>query len=376
MGVGLVRTMKFLVFGISSGYGGTEAVVYSILEDLINHGISFDFVNTFKRPLAHEEWLRSLGCGVLPINLQRRGRYFCFRSEVKGFFRKHRDEYEGLWINIQEPDLVRIAKTAKRNRIKRIIMVAHNAGSPNKSDLFRRISLSISRHCIKRLPVTRIAVSQLAGEVTYGKGASFRVVRSGININRFAYSVEKRLATRMKVNIAAEDANLYLFAGRLEEQKNPLFALEVFRAILSKDLKAHCLFVGDGSFDKTIAAEVKKSRFESRIHQIHNVTDISTYLSAADVLIFPSAYEGMGMVLLEAQCSGLPSFASDGPIPKEAKVTDLVTWIPLSDGPEKWASIILNTPTNEHRSGYGRTLIEQGLDYRTVAQKYLSLLIE
>ena len=61
-----------------------------------------------------------------------------------------------------------------------------------------------------------------------------------------------------------------------------------------------------------------------------------------DVFVFPSLSEGLGIVALEAQTSGLPTICSSA-IPGEIDVTDLVKFVDINQSPEHWASEILKT---------------------------------
>lgn len=361
------------MFGISPSYGGTEAVMYSMLEYFIKSGVEFDFINTFDVHLAKEDWLLSLGCNIIPLNLRKRGRYIKYRRELKKFFHKNSNNYDAIWINIQEPELGDVLNIAKKTSIRKRIVVAHNAGSPRRTSFIRKLSLWLSKRQIQKYASHRIAVSSLAGVFNFGKKVGFDIIRSGIDINRFRFDAYKREVMRQSLGLA-HDERLYLFAGRLAEQKNPIFALSVFFHIVTFDQQARCLFVGDGNMSTDLEKQVQEQGLEKRILFVHNITDISPQLCAADFFVFPSLYEGMGMSLIEAQCSGLPCFASDGPIPKETEVTNLVHRLPLKAGPKRWAEEILATPIAENREDSYKALLEAELDHASVAKKYIEIL--
>ena len=59
------------------------------------------------------------------------------------------------------------------------------------------------------------------------------------------------------------------------------------------------------------------------------------------MFLLPSRFEGLGIVLIEAQCSGLPCLTSKDVVPQEANVTDLLTYISLEELPQAWANIAL-----------------------------------
>ena len=80
-------------------------------------------------------------------------------------------------------------------------------------------------------------------------------------------------------------------------------------------------------------------------------TNVNEYMQAMDLFVFPSLYEGLGLVLIEAQCSGLTCFTSDRVVPKEAQISDLVQFISLKEESKYWVDKISNT-TIERRDVY------------------------
>ena len=367
--------MKLLMFGISSKYGGTEAVIYSMLEEFRMHNLDFDFINTFNESLAKEDWLKSFGCHVFQLNLRKRGRYFKQRKELRSFFKTISKTYDGVWINIQEPEGADILKRAKKSGMKNRIVVGHSSQKCDESDFIRRFMIKVSRHSIVHNASKLIAVSHLAKSFSFGPKANALIIHSGIDTNRYQFNETDRGEIRKQYNVRPTDP-LLICVGRLTRQKNIDYSIRILEKLLTSAPDTKLFIVGDGEERLRLVKIAEQKGLQESVFFLGIIANIPAYLSAADYFIFPSTAEGLGMVLIEAQCSGLPCIASDGPIPKEAKVTDLVTWLPLSDGPEKWAETILATPINKNREGYDKKLQELGLDYQTVAQKYLSLLTE
>jgi glycosyltransferase involved in cell wall biosynthesis len=75
-------------------------------------------------------------------------------------------------------------------------------------------------------------------------------------------------------------------------------------------------------------------------------------MSASDVFVFPSFWEGLGMVAVEAQCSGIKVIMS-GAVPREAIVSEsLVTIKDINEGPIAWAENIAATKGVTDRPKY------------------------
>lgn len=159
------------------------------------------------------------------------------------------------------------------------------------------------------------------------------------------------------------DSKLMLFVGRLDSsmdesrnQKNPSFCLEVARECAGRDPAFHCLLAGGGdAMRERLAARVADWGLSDRIRLIGARSDVPRLMHAADLLLFPSFAEGLGMVAVEAQAAGLPVLASDA-VPREcAVVPAMVDFLPLSSGPVEWAERVfslMQTTKPDHHAAY------------------------
>ena len=173
--------MRVLMVGISPSYGGTEAVIYSLLPFFKAQGIFVDFINTYECPLAKEEWLKEIGSHVHKLNLRRRKRFWRYHQETNSFFSVHKGEWHALWINMQYPDFSSILRLAKNCQIKKRIVVAHNSSCPDGS-LFRKVLMASQRRAIRKLATDCVAVSSKAGAFCFGKRPFYNTITNGIDI--------------------------------------------------------------------------------------------------------------------------------------------------------------------------------------------------
>ena len=136
-------------------------------------------------------------------------------------------------------------------------------------------------------------------------------------------------------------AKILLFVGRLKShfnQKNPLFALDIARAAIARDPTVRAIFVGAGDQARAdIESELKKQGIGDAIRLPGIRFDVPRLMLAADLLLFPSIAEGLGMVAVEAQAAGLRVLASDT-TPRECEVVPgMVTFVSLQEDPKQWA---------------------------------------
>lgn len=367
--------MRVLMVGISPQFGGTEAVIYSMLEEWRKHGVIVDFINAFQKPLANEQWLRSLGSEIFPLDLRRRGRYFEYKKSIHRFFQERQGRFDAIFLNIQEPVNATLLAEAKRIGIQNRIVLAHSSATPYGVGWLRRVANWCSKRKLSKYATKRVGVSPLACRYAYCKRHASIVIRSGIEVKRFQFDPRRRHGIRDNLGLN-ESTEIYAFVGRLTEEKNPYFLLDVFEAIHSRKPEARFLIVGDGEMAPSLQTEVRKGPLIDSVIFVGHQADVAPWLDASDYLLLPSRHEGMGMSLIEAQFSGLTCFASAGPIPKEAKISDLLSWIPLENGVQHWAEVILSTPKTLHRESNAISLENQQLDAISVANRYLGILLD
>ena len=96
-------------------------------------------------------------------------------------------------------------------------------------------------------------------------------------------------------------------------------------------------------------------------------------LSAADIYVFPSLYEGMPNTVIEAQASGLKCLISDT-ITRGADITGLVEYMSLESGPQAWARRALDLADGYERPDQKQVFAAAGYDIDAVAEKFERLI--
>ena len=204
--------------------------------------------------------------------------------------------------------------------------------------------------------ITRLTNSELSAKFFFGNKPA-KMVYNAIDTARFAFNEDVRNRIRKEYKI--ENKRVYGFAGRIAYQKNPLFLMEIFSEIKKIDAEAAFLVCGDGD----LMEQTKKKAADLGIEAIFvgSVPNVQDYYQAMDVFILPSRFEGLGIVLIEAQCCGLPCVASANVIPQDAKVTDLVEFVKLADNSVEWAEIAKKMMLRD-REQYANTIIESNFN--------------
>lgn len=186
------------------------------------------------------------------------------------------------------------------------------------------------------------APSDLAAISLFGK----KSVRSGkviflhnaINYEKFKFSLEDRVKHRSLLHIS-DDCMLIGHVGRFNTQKNHEKLIDVFYTYHQMNKKSKLLLVGIGNLQEMIKKKVECLNLSEDVIFLGLRNDVNSLLSAMDIFVMPSFYEGMPNVVIEAQANGLPCVISDT-ITREANITGLVKFAPLNGDDSIWASYI------------------------------------
>lgn len=155
---------------------------------------------------------------------------------------------------------------------------------------------------------TYFACSKLAGEDLFKK-RKFYVINNAINIEKFKYNEQNALKIKKKLGIV--DKKIILVVGRITKQKNPFFIVDIMKELIKKDKNYILLWLGNGNLDDKIKDYISQNKLEEYIKLFGAVSNVEDYYSVADCFILPSIYEGLPVVGIEAQISGLYCLFSD-----------------------------------------------------------------
>ena len=191
------------------------------------------------------------------------------------------------------------------------------------------------------------ACSKEAGESLFGN-RKFQIIRNAIDVDRFAFSEIARKRIRQELNIS-ESTFLVGCVGRMTEEKNHLFALDVIKEVLKYKPNTHFLLIGQGELYSCIVKKINVLRIENYVTIISPVSNIDEYYMAMDCFIFPSLHEGLGMVAVEAQATGLPVVMSNT-IPTKAVIHN-VTRLDLENSTEQWAKSLIESKATDREEG-------------------------
>ena len=226
------------------------------------------------------------------------------------------------------------------------VCCARSSNSSDGNGLKAKVAHRLGRWLYRRYVDVKIAPSDLAAQYTFGRKAYERgdvgIVHNGVDTDVFCYDPEARERIRTELGVS-EDTKLIGHVGRFDPQKNHTFLMDIFEKICQRDGNTKLVMVGKGPLQDGVRAKAEALGLVDRVIFTGVLTDVPKLLSAMDVFVFPSFYEGMPNTVIEAQATGLPCVIADT-ITKEADITDLVTYLPLGE-PDVWAEKALTAVT-------------------------------
>ena len=209
------------------------------------------------------------------------------------------------------------------------------------------------------------------------KNNVIRIVENGIDINPYLYNEDVRNEYRKNLNLS--DKFIIGHIGRFSKEKNHEFLIDVFYEIYKKNKNAKLILIGSGKLEEKIKEKVKNLKLENDVLFLGSRNDVNNLLQIFDVFVLPSLYEGLPIVAVEAQASGLNTILSDS-ITKEAKILPNVKYISLNEGAKKWADEIINLKEINDRLKYKNELLESNFNIKKSALKlqkiYLKMIEE
>ena len=324
------------------GLGGAESRIMDLYRQMNRDEIQFDFLVhssnvNLRKPEFYDQEIKSMGGHIYVLPKFKVYNYFSYRRAVRRFFAEHKEfrvvqghmtSTAGIYLPI-----------AKKAGVPITVAHARNAGVVKglkgaATRFFRQGLAEKADFCF--------ACSVLAGQDVFGKEAvnegMVKIIHNAIDVRRFTYDEKLREAAREQLGVSGK---LVLgHVGRFEYQKNHPYLLDVFAAVCKERPDAVLLLLGEGKDRPAMEERCRQLGIAGQVKFMGNRKDTERYYQVMDIFLLPSFFEGLPGVLVEAQAAGLKCFVSDT-VTREAKATDLVTYLNIQQPAQNWAKEIL-----------------------------------
>lgn len=317
--------------------GGVESVVMNYYRNIDRNKVQFDFLCSESSTDIPYEEIEKLGGRVFIVpNYTKVVKY---QKELQKIFKENNYKIVHSHISTMSVFPLRAAKKAGVP-----IRIAHSHSTTNKKEKKKNLLKQVLRPFSKVYATDYMCCSELAGRwlfcnKEYDKGNVY-LLNNAIDLDKFKFDEKVRKTKRKALGIG-DDTFVIGHIGRFVEQKNHRFLIDIFNEIHKKNSNSLLLLVGQGPLKKEIENKVKELKINDSVRFLGQRNDVNELYQAFDVFLLPSLYEGLPVVGVEAQATGLLCELSND-MTKETKVLDTTRFISLNTSAEEWATIILD----------------------------------
>ncbi len=359
---------RFLCIVGGMNRGGAETFLMKLYRQLDRTQYQMDFCVASRTPGAYDEEIRQLGGRILYTTAKS-------RNPVSSFW--------NMYKIVKENKYHSILRISQHSLSSLELLAARLAGADKV--IFRSSNTQSCGSCLNRflhrvfvplaylIPSIRIAPSPEAAQFMFGTTKDVHILHNGLDTQSFQFSADTRQRVRLELN--AQDKFVVGHIGRFNFQKNHTFLLQIFAEIKKQRANAELWLIGRGELEKQIKEQAERLDILDHVKFLGIRADIPALLSAMDVFVFPSLFEGMPNTVIEAQTNGLPCLIADTITP-QARVTDLVRFMNLQNTPAHWAARVIEIATNqttENRPQAAQQMKAAGYDIATVTDQFVRL---
>lgn len=307
-----MNTKKRILQANLNNQGGAFSVAYEAQKELQDEYIfDYFFPDDFVENDVYDHLLSMESRCVGKLNCKNR---FLKQYEIYKSFYRYLCENNYDTVHIHSDTAWKISVyylAAKRADIPRIVVHSHSSGINGHYKTINYLLHLIAKPIIKSAKY-KCACSKIAAQWMFDTTDNVSIIRNGVDINKFKFNLAARESIRKKLKI---DGKIVIGSvSDFSPQKNPEFILNLVKSF-QNDNQYVFLFVGNRESGCDLKKLVDNDICVNNVIFAGAVTNVPDYLSAMDIFILPSKFEGLPMCALEAQVNGLYTIVSD-------KVTD------------------------------------------------------
>lgn len=352
--------------------GGVESVVLNYFQNIDKNKIQFDFICDSDSTNIPYELIENLGGKVIIIPPYQK--VFKYHKELKKILKEGKYKIVHSHINVLSVFSLFAAWSAKVP-----IRIAHSHSTTNSKEKKKNLFKFFLRPLNKIFATDYMACTEHAGRWMFGNkcfdnGKVF-VLNNAINLDSYKYDKNTRIKLRRELKIN-NSTKVIGCIGRFVDQKNHRFLIDVFKKYHEINKDSMLLLLGQGPLLEEIKEKVNTLGLNECVMFLGQKSDANKYYSVFDCYVMPSIYEGLGMVYIEAQVSGLSCLASTD-VPRIAKVTKNMDFMNLSENIDEWAkkiNKIIYTQRKDCSSEVGLAGYDITIEVQKLENKYLDLL--
>lgn len=359
------------------GVGGISSMVFNICSHMDQSKVNFDYL-TYYTFDACDEKIKEYGGEKYVIDLENihNSLLKAILKFTRTFSVMKKNKVQILHINASIPYDILIGLAAKLAGVKTVVFHSHNSNYDREKNI-KTLIMPVFKSLIPFIADYNIACSESAARYMFPKrvidSKDYQIINNGIEVSSYVYNPQVRQVYRSRYNCHGKFVVGHI--GRFVRQKNHEFIIDIFSEIHKKESDSILCLFGTGEDENRIKEKVKELGLEDSVMFYGTTNEVQNILQMMDVFLFPSLYEGLPVVCVEAQAAGLPVVAS-GTITEEVRITDLVKFVPLNESAEFWADEVLKYRKGFQRRNTSKEIIDAGFSIEDTVKQLTKIYIK
>lgn len=347
--------------------GGTQALLMNIFRNMDRDKVQFDFLVEYPDKQFYDDEILKLGGKIYYSNVRNDFNILKFIKKLKKIIKEN--NYKIVHVHTYSIGYFCL-KAAKECQVP--IRIAHSHNNETVHD-FKYLPKLLLQKIYTIYANYLFACSKEAGRYLF-KNKEFEVLNNAIDSKKFIYNEDIR--KNMRKTLGLEDSFVVGHVGRFHPQKNHKFLINIFSKIKEKKDNSKLLLIGSGELEDDIKKQVKELSLQDDVIFLGNRKDINDLYQCMDVFLFPSLFEGLGIVAIEAQASGTPIVCSNM-LPKETEVSDIYIKLDLKKPAEEWAEKVIDIANrNQVKQNLQQNIIDAGFDLSSTVKMLQNFYLE
>ena len=357
----------------SMNAGGAETFLMKMYRNIDRNEYQMDFCVSADEKGVYDDEIIAMGGRVIHTVPKSNGLYKSFVS-IKNIVRDN--GYKNV-LRVSQHSLSALELLAARiGGAKNVVYRSSNSqtGGGKVNRILHKIFMFLPMY----VPTKRIAPSTEAAEFMFGKRLTkhgkVKILHNALAVENYIYNTAAHENIRKELNLG--DSFVIGHVGRFSAQKNHKRLIEIFKYISDRLPNAKLVLVGKGELQADVEAQAEKLGLKEKVVFTGVRKDVPELLMGMDVLLFPSFFEGMPNVVIEAQATGLPCVISDS-ITREADITGTVQYVSLNESDSVWAEKVLEiADSGMERHDMTECFKKNRYDIESVTEDFVKLIFD
>ncbi|MEK5214647.1 glycosyltransferase family 1 protein [Psychrobacillus sp. FSL H8-0487] len=325
---------------------GIETLLMNFYRNIDRTKVQFDFLTHRSEKGFYDDEISELGGRIYTVPAINPFKHQQYLNSLDEFFDNHR-EYKIVHSHINTYSMYPL-RAAMKAGVPIRIAHSHIANVPFDLKTPFRI---YTKSKLTKYSTHNFACSEMAGLWLFGReiasNGTFKVINNSIDASKYVYNEVTQKNIRKQMDIEGKFVIGHI--GRFSKQKNHFFLVDIFHEIYKKDPNSVLVLIGEGPLQSSIEKKIEELKLKESVIFTGVSTNVNELLQVMDVFVFPSRFEGLGIVAVEAQAAGVPCIVSEY-IPEEAFITNIIEKISLSKSPNEWANAILKLGNHKKKN--------------------------